>query len=361
MIDQPLRLRRIYLNVSTRCNMACDRCYGHVSGFEGRAMMDQAVARRATEVFVSHRDPRFPAADVVLFGGEPLLNWPLIEAYVPWVNRRYRESGLTVSLFTNSVAATESHFDFILSHGGTVFVSLDGDFERHRIRRPVSREQFDHVIAMIHHGVGRDPARVVPYAVLRRDDVNQILATLDFIAALGVQSIAVARDQHEDWTGEDRAALLSAFKQWRWRRTTSIRVFPDFLGGCADCSPVGMMVYPSGDVFDLCHVCSTVLCDRGQIDREATEVTRLGHLDCSGRLGLDREAKRRVIRARMDCRTLHATAAEYASISSPATRAEQTAGVLAGLVDSKPVERLSAVSYQLSAISRHKLTADPGL
>jgi pyruvate-formate lyase-activating enzyme len=298
-------------------------------------MMNEAVARRATEVFESHRDPDVAAADVLLFGGEPLLNWPLIERYLPWVTRGGGFGGLTVSLFTNGLAATNSRLDFILDHGGSVYISLDGDFERHRFRRPMSSRQYDHVLEMVRHCVGRDPARVVPYAVLRRDDVLRTPETLDFIASLGVQSIAVARDQHEDWDGEDRAVLLNALKEWRWRSSVRLGVFPEILGGCGDCSPVGMMVYPGGEVYDLCHVCSAVLRGRKLVDEDATAVTRLGHLDSSDRLGLDVEEKRRIIRSRMDCRTLHATPAEYASLSAADTRAEQAAGMLAGLLSGR--------------------------
>jgi MoaA/NifB/PqqE/SkfB family radical SAM enzyme len=292
-------------------------------------MMDTAVARRATEVFEAYRNPR-AVLDVVLFGGEPLLNWQLIEDYVPWVTGTRR--GLALSLFTNALAATRSRLDFILDHGGTVYVSLDGGFEHHRIRRPVSRRQFDHILAMIHHCVRGDPSRIVPYVVMRKDGVPKTDKILDFVASLGVQEIALARDQHERWNDEVRSVLLTKLKEWRWESRIRLRVFPDNFGCCDDCAPVGMMVYPDGAIYDLCHVCTSVLQARGPVDERTSAVTHVGHIDCADPLKLDREAKRRLIGVPLDCRTLHATPADYSSLDSVVSRADQAAGILAGLV-----------------------------
>jgi hypothetical protein len=293
--------------------------------------MNEAVARRATDVFEAHRDPEFPRPNIVLFGGEPLLNWQLIDAYLPWVSERFQDRRRPVILFTNGIAATTARLDFILGHGGTVYVSLDGEFEHHRIHRPVSREQYDHVLAMIRHCVRTDPSRVVPFVVLRRQDVPRTHTILDFVASLGAETVAISKDQGEDWSGEDRSRLTSLLKRWRWRRATRLRVFPDSLCGCEDCSPVGMMVYPGGEVYDLCHVCASLLRGRGLIRGGTDRTTYLGHVESIDRLELDVAAKRRVIRGGMDCRTLHATSAEYASLFAVATRAEQTAAVLADL------------------------------
>jgi len=68
----------------------------------------------------------------MLFGGEPLLNWPMIEAYLPWLNERYPQRGYDRFLFTNALLLDAKRASFLVDQGVTLYVSLDGDYDVYR-------------------------------------------------------------------------------------------------------------------------------------------------------------------------------------------------------------------------------------
>src|SRR5207245_2276781 len=73
------------------------------------------------------------SAHIQLYGGEPLLNWPVLQHVVGrmevWAEEN--EKDLTKYLITNGTLLDPARIEYLKSHGIEVQVSADGDAETH--------------------------------------------------------------------------------------------------------------------------------------------------------------------------------------------------------------------------------------
>jgi uncharacterized protein len=133
--EQSFPLQRIVLNVTNQCNLACGYCYEYsddkISKTEGKPKyMSHDVAQSAIETLIRESAQR-PMIHVTFFGGETLLNFPMLRATTLYAKRRAAEVGKKVefSLTTNATLLTEEIADFLSEHEIGVTVSIDGDKE----------------------------------------------------------------------------------------------------------------------------------------------------------------------------------------------------------------------------------------
>jgi uncharacterized protein len=130
--------RNLMLMVHTSCNLACSYCYEVGSGFHGSGgAMSIERAIELVEDYIARAGERRQLA-VTFFGGEPLLNFPVVQAVVEYLERRGGELGKSFawSLTTNGTLLSEERVAYLVRKGFTVMVSLDGDpkkADRHRI------------------------------------------------------------------------------------------------------------------------------------------------------------------------------------------------------------------------------------
>lgn len=128
-----------YLHVlvtTLRCNQACVYCHASRVGM-GAADRDMSVETALRSVEVALRSPA-PAITFEFQGGEPLANFPVIQAVVERALARGREAGKTVlfSLVSNLSLMDEEKLAFILANGIQVCTSLDGPQDLHDANRP---------------------------------------------------------------------------------------------------------------------------------------------------------------------------------------------------------------------------------
>ncbi len=128
-------LQRIVLNVTNQCNLACGYCYEYsddkISNTAGKPkFMNHQIAESAIDMLIQESAAR-PSIHVTFFGGETLMNFPLLRSSVEYAKRRAGEAGKTVefSLTTNGTLLTEKIVEFLSDHQIGVTVSIDGDKE----------------------------------------------------------------------------------------------------------------------------------------------------------------------------------------------------------------------------------------
>ena len=128
-------LQRIVLNTTNQCNLACGYCYEYsddkISQTAGKPKyMSNEVAETAVDLLIRESEDR-PKIHVTFFGGETLLNFPMLRDTVAYAKRRGAETGKEVefSLTTNATLLTEQIADFLAEHQIGVTVSIDGDRE----------------------------------------------------------------------------------------------------------------------------------------------------------------------------------------------------------------------------------------
>jgi uncharacterized protein len=132
---QSFPLQRVVLNVTNQCNLACTYCYEYsadrIAQQEGKPKyMSADIAESAVEMLITESAGR-EGLHVTFFGGETLLNFPVMRSTVEYATRRVAELGKRIefSLTTNATLLTEEIVDFLSAHCIGVTVSIDGDQE----------------------------------------------------------------------------------------------------------------------------------------------------------------------------------------------------------------------------------------
>jgi len=130
-------LGTLVLEIAQACNLRCVYCYAGGGSYGGESrLMRPELARRAARHLVESSGDR-QQVTLVLFGGEPLLNFPALRAAVLEAEAATREAGkrLVVSLTTNGTRFTPALLDFLREHRVGITVSIDGPPDIHDANR----------------------------------------------------------------------------------------------------------------------------------------------------------------------------------------------------------------------------------
>ena len=147
-------IRNLTIHVAHTCNLACGYCYAEQGLYKGKAtIMKPDRAREYIDWFMEQADPEVPQLGITFFGGEPLLNFPVVKAAAEHAVKRAEELGRTVrfSITTNGTLVTPEIADFLESIRCLVTVSLDAVGKRNDRLRPFhsGRGSYDLILEKI--------------------------------------------------------------------------------------------------------------------------------------------------------------------------------------------------------------------
>jgi uncharacterized protein len=134
---KPVALQTLVVNVTNQCNLACTYCYEYgedkiVDTENGKQpkFMSEATARESVE-FMLREAKDSPTAHMTFFGGETLMNFPVLQSTVAYARRRAAEVGKDVdfSLTTNATLLRAEVIDFLADNRIGVTISIDGPEE----------------------------------------------------------------------------------------------------------------------------------------------------------------------------------------------------------------------------------------
>lgn len=138
----PFPLATLVLNVTNKCNLSCTYCYEY--GEDKIAdqtktrppMMSLELAKQSID-FLFRESADRAEIGITFFGGETLLNFPVIRDAADYALRRAQEEKKEVSfaLTTNATLLTDEVIDHLVSRRFGVNISIDGarvDQDRHR-------------------------------------------------------------------------------------------------------------------------------------------------------------------------------------------------------------------------------------
>ena len=145
-----------WLQVVEACNLRCPYCYVHkkpqtMMWEVGRHAIDRLVETATGHGYVSLK--------LKYAGGEPTLNFALIETLHAYAAQRTMDTGLTLEevILTNGVGVTDGMLDFISRAGMRLMVSLDGGPTTHdRLRaRPDGQSTYAPVTDTVQRALER--------------------------------------------------------------------------------------------------------------------------------------------------------------------------------------------------------------
>jgi len=127
----------IALLVAQECNMSCIYCYGQGGGYGGGGMMSEETAFKAVD-WLMENSKKAERVNVSFFGGEPLLNFTLIQKVVEYAKDAAHGKGkkVTFSITTNATLFTDEIISFMSREKIYPLVSFDGTLETQNRQRP---------------------------------------------------------------------------------------------------------------------------------------------------------------------------------------------------------------------------------
>ena len=125
---------QLILNVTENCNFRCSYCVygGEYKNHRTHSSktMTWDVALPAIDEFLTHSGGA-ESRVISFYGGEPLLNLPLIRQCVSHVRRNYGDMEVKFSLTTNGLLMKDGVADFLATENFMIILSLDGPEEIH--------------------------------------------------------------------------------------------------------------------------------------------------------------------------------------------------------------------------------------
>jgi uncharacterized protein len=133
----PFPLTTMVLNVTNQCNLSCTYCYEYgedkiVDTENGRQpkFMSEETARASVDFMLKESGDN-KVAHVTFFGGETLLNFPVLRQTIGYARERAAELGKEIdfSLTTNATLLKPDIIEFLAENRVGVTISIDGPRE----------------------------------------------------------------------------------------------------------------------------------------------------------------------------------------------------------------------------------------
>jgi uncharacterized protein len=144
-ISGDLKCRTCMLMVTHACNLNCVYCY---ENHKDNQMMSFEMAKSAImkEAGTVQRDERFERLEIDFMGGEPLMNFPLIQRVVEWLEAEPLPIPFICFATTNGTLLDDEKKAWFHQHRNIVWLgaSYDGSTELQRKNRGATAENVDY-------------------------------------------------------------------------------------------------------------------------------------------------------------------------------------------------------------------------
>ena len=131
-------LKSLCLHVAHDCNLRCKYCFAGTGDFGGnREFMSSETGRKAIDFAIKGSKKRHNL-EIDLFGGEPLVNFGVVQDIIHYARQREKETGkdIKLTLTTNGTLLNDENIQFLNDNRVMVVLSLDGGKEMHDHMRP---------------------------------------------------------------------------------------------------------------------------------------------------------------------------------------------------------------------------------
>lgn len=180
-------LSGIVLQVSNDCNLNCLYCYGSGGCYSRqRELMDMETAKEAIDFLLRHREENKKLL-VTFFGGEPLMNVPVIKGTIRYCREIEEETDVkfSYSMTTNGTIQNDEIMDIIKENRIHVMISMDGDKTLQDMYRPYVGGQgsYDRIVKNIEKFKEANGGKITARATLCKDEprITKIKADLEQI------------------------------------------------------------------------------------------------------------------------------------------------------------------------------------
>lgn len=131
-------VKSLCLHVAHDCNLRCKYCFAGTGDFgHDRSLMSKEVGEKAVDFIIAGSGKR-KHCEIDFFGGEPLMNMPVVKHVVDYVHKREQETGkeFKLTLTTNGVLLNDENIRYLNEQNISLVLSLDGRKAVHDHMRP---------------------------------------------------------------------------------------------------------------------------------------------------------------------------------------------------------------------------------
>ena len=202
-------IRKLELFVTEDCNLRCDYCWVP----KNPRAMPLDTAKRAVD-FLLEDSGQAESVEITVFGGEPLLEWDLVQAIMAYGSQRAEAIGKKINwaLTTNGTLITPEIVEFAQQHGMNYLLSIDGAREAHNTHRKFAggNGSFDEVATRLPL-LKRIQGWVGTRMTVTPATVGYLADSVGALGDLGINQFLIGDDVCSPWT---RPAVTALQEQW---------------------------------------------------------------------------------------------------------------------------------------------------
>jgi uncharacterized protein len=209
-VDLGSRPRRYTLCVTLRCNLACAYCYVG----KNHATMSLATSRRALDFIFRHAPPN-SSIEIGFFGGEPLLEFPLVQNITDLVETHpsYDPARVSLTVTTNGTIFSDAIATFLKAHAFKVCMSCDGPpHVQNLFRRTSEGKETAPMVERTLMLAQQALSPVLVNAVYHPQTLRHLPETLDYLSGLGLRQIFLNPDYSARWTRLEAEELPAVYR-----------------------------------------------------------------------------------------------------------------------------------------------------
>lgn len=219
--DRP-RIKSMCLHLCHDCNLRCKYCFAGTGDFGTghRSMLSEETGRQAIDYLIEASGPR-RHLDIDFFGGEPLMNWPVVRVLVDYCEKRAIESGkiIRLTITTNGVLLDEEKTAYINAHFKNCVLSLDGRPAVHDNMRPDAggHGSYERVSGHIRHFIEERGDREYylrgTYTRYNKDFAEDVLHLAEFGSQVSMEPVVAPPGSGYDLRIEDLPDLEAEYER----------------------------------------------------------------------------------------------------------------------------------------------------
>lgn len=208
------------LLIVQECNLGCTYCYAEDGEYLDKGKMNNDIAKASIDFLLENSGDRKDIY-VVFFGGEPLLNFDLIQSTVKYAKEKEKEFGKTIrySITTNGTLITNKIRNFFKENEFTVQISMDGSEEVHNANRYYKGGKGSYEIILNRTKEMREENFITARSTITPKGLN-VSEMFDHLANLGFRSVAMSpaaymlSDDDYKTLNKEMVQLVETFKEY---------------------------------------------------------------------------------------------------------------------------------------------------
>lgn len=209
-----LRVLTTTLCLTHNCTLRCKYCY---AGRKYSHAMSKETARKAIDISIEEANRLGRALDLSFFGGEPLMEWELLQWCYEYLESRKAElpAPPRYGITTNGTLLTAEKLEWMAQRNFLIGISIDGSAAMHNANRCYANGQGSHEdVARAVKLLNEHPTiRTKAICVVTPNNVHLLEEGVQWIASHFNKEIGLNIDYWSEWSDEQFDILSEQYQR----------------------------------------------------------------------------------------------------------------------------------------------------